>query len=85
MSMAYIREFYKVPAKRGGRVLVNGWAGTIVGAAGQYLKVRLDGSRVARRYHPTWRVTYYTTPNKACTRRGAGGASESQNPVAPRG
>ena len=67
MSMAYIREFYKVPAKRGGRVLVNGWAGTIVGAAGQYLKVRLDGSRVARRYHPTWRVKYFSTPNKACT------------------
>ena len=64
MSMAYIREFYKVPAKRGGRVLVNGcWAGTIVGTDGQYLKVRLDGSRVARRYHPTWRVTY-ATPNK---------------------
>ena len=65
MSMAYIREFYKVPAKRGGRVLVNGWAGTIVGAAGQYLKVRLDGSRVARRYHPTWRVKYFSTPNNA--------------------
>jgi len=69
MSMEYIREFYKVPAKRGGRVLVNGWAGTIVSSAGQYLKIRLDGSRVVRQYHPTWRVTYYTTPNKARSRR----------------
>ncbi len=85
MSMAYIREYYKVPAKRGGRVLVNGWVGTIVGSANQYLKVRLDGSKIVRRYHPSWQVKYFTTPNKACTRRGAGCESESENPVAPRG
>ena len=36
--------------------------------------VREEGSHV-----------YKVAPNKACTRRGAGGASESQNPVAPRG
>jgi len=65
MSMAYIREYYKVPAKRGGRVLINGWAGTIIGAAGQYIKVRYDGSRVVRLFHPTWRVTYFKTPNMA--------------------
>ena len=69
MSMAYIREFYKVPAKRGGRVLINGWAGTITGSDGQYIKVRFDGSCIVRRWHPTWRVTYYTTPNKVCTRQ----------------
>lgn len=58
MSMAYIRETYKVPAKRGGRVLVNGWAGTIVGSAGQYLKIRLDNSKNIGRYHPTDKIQY---------------------------
>ena len=61
MSMAYIRESYKVPAKRGGRVLINGWPGTIVGSDKQYLRVRLDGSIISRRYHPTWRVKYFTS------------------------
>lgn len=32
-----------------------------------------------------WGLTNEEPPNKARTRRGAGGASESQNPVAPRG
>jgi len=30
-------------------------------------------------------VKAYSTPNKACTRLGAGGASESKNTVAPSG
>ena len=56
--MKYIRRFYGVPAKRGGRVLVNGWPGTITGSRDAYIRVRLDGSQVSRSYHPTWRVTY---------------------------
>lgn len=48
--MAYIREQYGVPAKRGGRVrlgpgfgrLMGGWTGTITSADGPYLKVRFD-------------------------------------------
>ncbi len=61
MSMAYIREAYKVPAKRGARVLINGWPGTIVGAYKQYLRIRLDGQKIVRLYHPTWQVNYFTT------------------------
>lgn len=55
MSMKYIRDYYKVPAKRGGRVLVNGWGGRIISAVGSYLKIRLDKqlSSYANLYHPT--------------------------------
>ncbi len=60
MSMAYIRNAYKVPARRGGRVLINGWPGTIVGSKKHYLRVRLDGQKIARLYHPTWQVNYFT-------------------------
>ncbi len=65
MSMEYIRNYYKVPAKRGGRVLVNGWAGTIIGADGAYLKVRLDHTRIVRRYRPTtWNMVYFREVEK---------------------
>jgi hypothetical protein len=46
MSMAYIRRYYGVPAKRGARI--HYWEfgadrkGTIVGSRDQYLRVRFD-------------------------------------------
>lgn len=45
--MAYIRRAYGVPAKRGGRVILNPdhvglGVGRIVSASGQYLRVRFD-------------------------------------------
>jgi hypothetical protein len=62
MSMDYIRRTYRVPAKRGGRVEYNGEGhsehGTITGADGHYLRVRLDGFRHAANFHPTWRMRY---------------------------
>lgn len=58
MTMAYIRKFYDVPAKRGMRVTVNGWPGTITGSDGAYIKVRYDGGSVSHPCHPTWRVEY---------------------------
>lgn len=63
MSMEYIRKTYNVPAKRGGRILYTGDKGekrygTIVGAIGQYLSIRLDGEKVPQYYHPTWELTY---------------------------
>ncbi|MQB00525.1 MAG: hypothetical protein GEU78_09580 [Actinobacteria bacterium] len=67
MSMQYIRDYYKVPAKRGGRILYTYGGeligqpgeGTIVGAKDQYLRVRFD-SDPSRIYtlHPTWSVEY---------------------------
>lgn len=63
MSMAYIRETYGVPAKRGGRVeylASDGelMEGTITGSSGAYLLVRLDGAKYSGRYHPTWALKY---------------------------
>jgi hypothetical protein len=65
MSMAYIRRTYKVPAKRGGRVRYT-WpsppqTGTIVGARGPHLRIRLDGEKHSELYHPTWEIEYLET------------------------
>jgi hypothetical protein len=58
-SLAYIRDQYKVPAYRGRRVKVyNEKNGTITGASGPYIRVRLDGEARIGSYHPTWRVQY---------------------------
>lgn len=61
--MEYIRETYKVPAKRGGRVeylASDGdlMEGTITGSDGAYLLIRLDGAKHSGRYHPTWALKY---------------------------
>ena len=62
MSMEYIRDYYRVPAKRGGRVKYTGQAnpkeGTIVGSNGGHLKIRLDGEEHAWTFHPTWEIEY---------------------------
>lgn len=58
MSMEYIREYYKVPAKRGMSVKYQGKLGLIVGADGAYLKIRLNGESEIRLYHPTWELEY---------------------------
>lgn len=67
MSMEYIRKAYDVPAKRGGRVEYTGEGtpehGTITGADGHYLRVRMDGTKYAGNYHPTWRMAYLKTAN----------------------
>lgn len=63
MSMAYIRKTYGVPAKRGGRVVaVDGLGrkthGTITGAQGPYLRIRLDGWGYSQNFHPTDNIEY---------------------------
>jgi hypothetical protein len=58
VSADYVREYYKVPAKRGGRVLYEGRPGTIVGFSRQYLRIRLDGETRIGSYHPTWHIDY---------------------------
>lgn len=59
-SAEYVRRWYKVPAKRGVRVVVDGKPGVITGFHNQYLRVRFDGNKYADPCHPTWRVTYLT-------------------------
>lgn len=66
--MRRIREFYSVPAKRGGRVRYTfGGAsreGTITGTTRtqMYLRVRLDGDKYPRPFHPTWHLEYLQAP-----------------------
>ena len=62
MSMQYIRDCYKVPAKRGGTIRFTNTRGAaqdgvIVGSDGQYLKVSFDGMRPVK-LHPAWNVEY---------------------------
>ncbi|MFJ1269219.1 hypothetical protein ACD661_11690 [Legionella lytica] len=58
MSMKYIRTYYKVPAKRGKKVIANGQLGVITGSRGAYLKIRLEGQKNSLPYHPTWEMQY---------------------------
>lgn len=63
MSLEYIRKTYKVPAKRGRLVVYHAQdgddiQGVIVGASGQYLRVRLGYNKHTSRFHPTWNLHY---------------------------
>lgn len=58
MSAEYVRRYYRVPAKRGGRVVVDGKPGVITSFRGASLMVRLDGDKRPVPCHPTWRVEY---------------------------
>jgi hypothetical protein len=63
-----------VPAKRGGRVEYTGCGrrefGTICGAAGAHLSIRLDGVKESMPFHPTWCLRYLDTAQQA--RKGEG-------------
>lgn len=59
MSLEYIAETYGVPAKKGQRVRFGrDRLGTIVGARGASLKIRLDGDKGIGLYHPNWKLEY---------------------------
>ncbi len=65
MSLEYIRKHYGVPAKRGGRVKYSPCGviclaeqGTITGAQGARIRVRMDGETKSRLFHPTWGIEY---------------------------
>jgi hypothetical protein len=62
VSMAYIRRHYGVPAKRGARIEYAAFEqpkpGTIVGSKGAHLRIRLDGQKRIRTYHPTFLIKY---------------------------
>ena len=73
MSLDYIAKAYGVPAKRGQRVRYTGdkgpkgWVreGTITGANGAHLLIRMDGEGFTQPYHPTWELESLTEPQKA--------------------
>lgn len=71
MSLHWIRSYYGVPAKRGGRVEYTpckgsqakpGKLGTITGARGPHLLIRLDDEKASHPYHPTWELRYLDSP-----------------------
>ncbi|GGA99908.1 hypothetical protein GCM10011491_30220 [Brucella endophytica] len=61
MSMEWVRKYYGVPAKRGGRIEYTGGKtpkyGTILSAS-NYLNIQLDGNKHPSRFHPTWEIRY---------------------------
>ena len=65
MSLEYVRKYYGVPAKRGGRVEYTGddkpELGTICGASGAHLSIRLDGKKHPMPFHPTWKLRYLSS------------------------
>lgn len=65
--MKYIRDHYKVPAKRGGKVRIldprvpntkSKVEARIVAAAGGYLRVSIFDEGYRYTIHPTWEVEY---------------------------
>lgn len=62
MSMEYVRNTYKVPAKRGGKVRYAGFevpkVGKIVSSKGGYIRVAFPGESRNVLLHPTWNVEY---------------------------
>lgn len=58
MSLSYIQDYYGVPAKIGQRVTAHGKPGVITGAHNQYIRVRLDGEKQSKIYHPTNGIVY---------------------------
>ena len=66
MSIQYIRDYYNVPAKVGGRVKITYKGehfGTITGTHDAHLMIRLDGEKHSNPYHPTWEIEYLEEEN----------------------
>ena len=51
--LEYVRNYYRVPAKKGKIVSYNGKLGIITGASGPHVKVKLEGMKHALCYHPS--------------------------------
>lgn len=62
MSLEYICNYYRVPAEMGRRVRYTGGRtpreGTVTGAQGAHVLIKLDGDPLAMPHHPTWELTY---------------------------
>jgi hypothetical protein len=56
--MKWIREHYRVPAKRGMQVIVRGRHGIIVGSMRGYLRIKLCNNPKPLLFHPTSGIYY---------------------------
>lgn len=63
MSIEYIRTYYGVPAKRGGRVLFNGKPAVIIGTRNAYLQLKDEQGNLFIA-HPTWEMIYLNARTK---------------------
>lgn len=57
-TFEYVRTHYRVPARRGLRVVGDGKPGVITGADGAHILIRLDGEKLSLPWHPTWHMRY---------------------------
>jgi len=64
MTMAYIRDFYDVPAKRGGKVFYKGKPGVITRSKNAYLWVRMDEVDISILLHPADKNLHYLVESK---------------------
>lgn len=59
MTAEYVRGYYRVPAKVGGRITFQNHPAVITGFRGQYLLIRRDHDPESLlAIHPTWEVEY---------------------------
>lgn len=60
MTCQYVKDYYRVPADIGRRVVVDGKAGIIVENRGNHIGVNFDSDKPCHvtPCHPTWRVEY---------------------------
>ena len=65
-SFFYVREFRGMPwIKRGTAIEVSGKKGRVTsGGNGGNIRVRLDGEKYSRNYHPHWETVYYDKNGK---------------------
>ena len=67
-NFEYVRNYYKVPAEYGRRVVVDGKPGIIIKDCGAQIGVAFDDgpAHIAAYCHPTWHVEYgdIGTPRK---------------------
>ena len=58
-TVDYIRKYYNVPARIGGRIrYMEKHEGIIAGVDGGYLMIVLDGEPVGNYFHPTGEIEY---------------------------
>ena len=67
-GLAYVREAYGVPARRGGEVRYCERRGVILSGQNGRLRVRLNGEKRTVILHPTWNVEYMGPEKRAAVK-----------------
>lgn len=83
MSMESLRQYYNVPAKRGGRVRYTGGPTPLEGkiirsVERNRLLVVFDGDNMPKRLHPKWNVEYLPDAAEGTSEKTQGGCDKNQ-------